>query len=232
MGCGAVCCAPDASWRIWRDGPGWCKQSRGGSQQVSHSHNAHNGACSSTAEPWFIWCFFPFCLRNCRKIYWRKKNSDLTYVFRKRAKKQVIMFREIHLNGLRVAHSHWRIICGHWETDRKRSVTACSSHWQYVCVCSPQILERKHRHWSVIFPSSLRESGMLLFLKKQNTLCNLDRRTPLANHGFNWAGWYVTVNITCNSHNSRAGPYRAVNETFPHSSTLYHPQTSWCAPLR
>lgn len=37
-----------------------CKQNRGGSQQVSHSHNAYNGACSLTAEPWFIWCFFPF----------------------------------------------------------------------------------------------------------------------------------------------------------------------------
>lgn len=48
---------------------------------------------------------------------------------------------------------------------------------------------------------------LLLFLK---TPCNLDRHTPLANHGFNCRGWYVNVNITCSSHNSRLGPYRAV----------------------
>ena len=55
---------------------GWCKQSRGGSQQVSHSHNAPNGARSLTAEPGFIWCFSslsPLCVRSRWKIYSKNK---------------------------------------------------------------------------------------------------------------------------------------------------------------
>lgn len=49
-----------------------CKQNRGGSQQVSHSHNAYNGACSLTAELWFSWCFSPLWQWHCRKIYCKK----------------------------------------------------------------------------------------------------------------------------------------------------------------
>lgn len=50
-------------------------------------------------------------------------------------------------------------------------------------------------------------------------LCNLDRHPPLANHGSNCTGWYVTVNITCNSQKSQTSPYRALMR---HSLTLLH----------
>lgn len=75
-GCGAIAymqSAPDASWRIYWDSLGWCKQNRGGSQQVSHSHNAYNGACSFTAELRFIGCFFLLSLWHCRKIHCKNR---------------------------------------------------------------------------------------------------------------------------------------------------------------
>lgn len=109
----------------------------------------------------------------------------------------------------------WHTTIGQLSADIVRQ-TDCSSHWQHVCV--------PHRYWkynigtglALVCHPFLHASGVLLFLK---TLYNLDRHTPLANHGFNCAGWYVTVNITCNSHNSWPSPYRAV---LRHSLTLLH----------
>lgn len=70
----------------------------------------------------------------------------------------------------------------------------------------------ENRHWSVIL--SVFQSVALLFLKYH---CNLDKHTPLANHGFNCADWYVTVNITFNSQSNWLSPYQAVMR---HSLTL------------
>lgn len=152
--------APDASWRIWRDRLGWCKHFRGGSQQVSHSHNAFNGACSlTTAELWFIWCPPPLSVALQKNILKKNKKTEFrSYLgFQK---KDINVFwlrtctpevlsdyvqmwysRQSHPSSLRAAPIHWRIICGHCQTDRKQSVTACSFHWQ--CVCSPADIGKK-----------------------------------------------------------------------------------------
>lgn len=114
-----------------------------------------------------------------------------------------------------------------------RQKTQCNRLWLQllVCVCFLQILERQKQIGTALSSSPLlSESGVLLFLKTAH--CNLDRHTPLVNHGSNCAGRYVTVNITYNSHNRSQSPLSGPDETFPHSFALYHPQTSCCALLR
>lgn len=120
---------------------------------------------------------------------------------------------EIH-DCLRVETYLWTF----W--DRQKT----ASHW----MCSMQILEGKHGHWSVILLAFSTKEWCCSIFKKPTAILIGTHHLPIM---LSIAQADMSVNITCNSHNSSVRPYQTVMR---HSLTLtiYHPQTSWCAPLR
>ena len=130
------------------------------------------------------------------------------------------------LDKISKASQIWGIIFWLCETDRKLSVTARSAQW-CIRLCVPWRYWKENTikwHCSVSHSASPLWSGEFRFFfkkkkRKRKNYCNLDRHTPLANHGSSCRGWYVSVNIVCNSHNSSQSPYQAVMR---HSLTLLH----------